>query len=343
MFHGGILANEIIDNEVAKVPIVVFSQIEKNNDIVKELLNAGINKFLEKGCITPERFKEKIFGIIDLPISETSSITGDPYVIGREFDVKIETENINTIKIPLDNRLSPNDLEIEQELSIKLDNNNLFNISQEISGKISSNLLQVLQSELASKISNTIGNNHCESKTVSNKTTLRAKAGEYLIYEITCKRKIRRSKFEVLVNGHSIIIPSTAYYDIEYAVKGEPIEDKPESISPVLKKNRKTFGYVVTEKLKFVELNDEQWNLIKPIFEDVNAGKRNHEDERNLINGIIYVLITKCKWKNIPTRYNHNQSGSTNYKFRKWKKNGIWNRILEAAQKQGYEIEALRQ
>jgi transposase len=48
------------------------------------------------------------------------------------------------------------------------------------------------------------------------------------------------------------------------------------------------------------DLTDAQWEFIKPLLPlDANTG-RPRNDDREVINGILYVLTTGCGWEYLP-------------------------------------------
>lgn len=49
------------------------------------------------------------------------------------------------------------------------------------------------------------------------------------------------------------------------------------------------------------DLTDAEWALIKPAIPPAKRGGRKREtDERELVNGVMYVLSTGCQWRYIP-------------------------------------------
>jgi len=56
-----------------------------------------------------------------------------------------------------------------------------------------------------------------------------------------------------------------------------------------------------------------------------------------ILNGIIYVLIYGCRWKEMPKRYG--DDSTANLRLRKWQELGVWKKILKCtitfAYKQG--------
>jgi transposase len=49
------------------------------------------------------------------------------------------------------------------------------------------------------------------------------------------------------------------------------------------------------------DLTDEEWALVKPLIPPAKHGGRKREvDEREVVNGIMYVLSTGCQWRCVP-------------------------------------------
>ncbi|WP_394697878.1 transposase [uncultured Methanomethylovorans sp.] len=55
---------------------------------------------------------------------------------------------------------------------------------------------------------------------------------------------------------------------------------------------------------------------------------RKRVDDRKIINGILYVLITGCRWRDLPPPYD---SGVTAWRrLKRWSEAGIWDKIIES-------------
>ena len=49
------------------------------------------------------------------------------------------------------------------------------------------------------------------------------------------------------------------------------------------------------------DVTDDEWALVKPMIPPAKRGGRKREhDERDLVNGLLYVLSTGCQWRYIP-------------------------------------------
>lgn len=79
------------------------------------------------------------------------------------------------------------------------------------------------------------------------------------------------------------------------------------------------------------ELTDAQWERLEPLLppEKPWTGRPNH-DHRPIVNGILWILRTGAPWRDLPARYGHWKTASS--RFYRWRKSGVWQRILEALQ-----------
>jgi predicted DNA-binding transcriptional regulator YafY/transposase len=74
-----------------------------------------------------------------------------------------------------------------------------------------------------------------------------------------------------------------------------------------------------------VEITDEQWELVQEILPKRAHTGRPRAEERNIINGIIWVLKNNTNWAYVPSKYG---APSTCYaKFISWQKKGVWDNI----------------
>ena len=77
------------------------------------------------------------------------------------------------------------------------------------------------------------------------------------------------------------------------------------------------------------DLTDEQWALLEPLIPKPLPGGRPAEIERReIVNGILYVLRTGCGWRHLP--HDLPAWGTVYSYFRRWRREGIWDRVLAA-------------
>jgi len=78
--------------------------------------------------------------------------------------------------------------------------------------------------------------------------------------------------------------------------------------------------------MQFQELSDKQWNMIKSYLPKPARTGRPRADDRTTINAIIFVLITGCRWIDLPIRYG--SKSSAHRRFQDFQQKGIWKKIL---------------
>ena len=78
--------------------------------------------------------------------------------------------------------------------------------------------------------------------------------------------------------------------------------------------------------MRDTELTDEQWERIRPLLPPPRKGRgRPRADDRRVLNGILYVLRTGCRWEDVPREY---ASPATCWRrLRQWERDGTWERI----------------
>lgn len=83
------------------------------------------------------------------------------------------------------------------------------------------------------------------------------------------------------------------------------------------------------------DLTDKQWAKLEPLLlaERSGRGRPLKYGLRVIVNAIFYVLRTGCQWDELPHDYpNHN---TVYYHFRKWSREGTWQRVNTALRQQG--------
>ena len=49
------------------------------------------------------------------------------------------------------------------------------------------------------------------------------------------------------------------------------------------------------------DLTDEEWVLVKPLIPPAKrGGNKRHVDEREIVDGLMYILSTGCQWRALP-------------------------------------------
>lgn len=78
-----------------------------------------------------------------------------------------------------------------------------------------------------------------------------------------------------------------------------------------------------------VHLTDRQWAFIQPLLPPPARTGRPRADDRRTVEGILYVLITGCRWQDLPREYG---APTTVWRrLKRWGEGGIWERIWRAA------------
>jgi transposase len=73
-------------------------------------------------------------------------------------------------------------------------------------------------------------------------------------------------------------------------------------------------------------MSDEAWRAMEPHLPRGKAGKP-RVDDRRVISGILHVLKTGCRWRDVPTAYG---PPTTIYnRYNRWLQRRIWQRIFE--------------
>ena len=79
------------------------------------------------------------------------------------------------------------------------------------------------------------------------------------------------------------------------------------------------------------ELTETEWARLAPLLPPRKAGKP-RQDDRRILNGILWKLATGVPWRDLPERYGPWQTVYT--RFRRWTLAGVWDRIFAAIQRQ---------
>ena len=82
-------------------------------------------------------------------------------------------------------------------------------------------------------------------------------------------------------------------------------------------------------------MTDTQWNAIQPHLSKPARTGRPRADDRTTINAIMFVLITECRWIDLPTRYG--SKSSAHRRFQDMQQKGVWKKILKCAIKSAHK------
>jgi len=81
--------------------------------------------------------------------------------------------------------------------------------------------------------------------------------------------------------------------------------------------------------VKRYELSDRQWDRVRELLPGkIGDPGRSGRDNRQFVNGVLWVLRSGAHWHDLPERYGKWKSVHT--RFSRWAKAGVWERIFEA-------------
>jgi hypothetical protein len=77
-----------------------------------------------------------------------------------------------------------------------------------------------------------------------------------------------------------------------------------------------------------MDLTDEQWAVVAPhLPQRTNQRGRPRRDDREILNGILWVMRTGAPWADLPDRYPPYQT--CHRRFQEWVRSGVFERILQ--------------
>ena len=79
------------------------------------------------------------------------------------------------------------------------------------------------------------------------------------------------------------------------------------------------------------ELSETEWARLEPLLPPRKAGTR-RQDDRRIINGIVWKLASGAPWRDLPERYGPWQTVYT--RFQRWTLAGVWDRVFAAVQRE---------
>ena len=71
--------------------------------------------------------------------------------------------------------------------------------------------------------------------------------------------------------------------------------------------------------------SDEQWELIRPLLPARKRMGRPRADDRRTLNGIMWILRSGARWKDLPDRYG--SSSTCHRRLQEWEEQGVWEHI----------------
>lgn len=81
------------------------------------------------------------------------------------------------------------------------------------------------------------------------------------------------------------------------------------------------------------DLTDVQWEILEPLIPPLSPEAVYYKHERRtIVNAILYVLRSGCPWRALP--HDLPPYGTVFCYFRRWQREGVWDRVLEALRMQ---------
>ncbi len=87
--------------------------------------------------------------------------------------------------------------------------------------------------------------------------------------------------------------------------------------------------------IHFKELSNAQWNHIHSYLPPQPKVGRKRVDDRQVVNGILYVLITGCQWRDMPKQYGSYVTAWR--RLKRWSEEGVWDIIFDSLKDDSYE------
>ena len=75
------------------------------------------------------------------------------------------------------------------------------------------------------------------------------------------------------------------------------------------------------------ELSDDEWTVIEPLLPPQPSTGRRRADDRQTLNGILWVLGSGARWEDVPRRYG--AASTCHARFRQWQEHGVWRRLCQ--------------
>lgn len=80
-------------------------------------------------------------------------------------------------------------------------------------------------------------------------------------------------------------------------------------------------------------LRDDQWERIEPLLPGKSTDRGVTADNRLFIEAVLWLLRTGAPWRDLPPEFG--RWHSVYMRFARWRKKGVWDRLLEAARGEG--------
>jgi putative transposase len=87
-----------------------------------------------------------------------------------------------------------------------------------------------------------------------------------------------------------------------------------------------------TRKPYTSDLTDAQWEIIRPMIPNHNAGRPRTTNMREVLNAIFYLLTNGCGWRNLP--HDFPPEGTVRDYFHQWRRTGILDKMHDTLREQ---------
>ncbi len=96
---------------------------------------------------------------------------------------------------------------------------------------------------------------------------------------------------------------------------------------PLAVKKRSQNSFSGSWQAERVELTEPQWEVIQPLFPPPKATGRPRQDDHLVFEGVLWVLRTGARWKDLPDHFPPYQT--CHRRFQQWVRFGLLDRILQ--------------
>ncbi len=83
--------------------------------------------------------------------------------------------------------------------------------------------------------------------------------------------------------------------------------------------------------MSLVEVPDELWEVVRPLIPQparrFRYPGRKRLDDREALNGILYVLHTGIAWHDLPQEFGYGSGVTCWRRLREWQEAGVWERL----------------
>lgn len=81
-------------------------------------------------------------------------------------------------------------------------------------------------------------------------------------------------------------------------------------------------------------VDDDLWELVEPLIPEPpqarGPGGRPRVPDRHVLEGILFVLTTGCRWRDLPTEMGWGSGVTCWRRLRDWHEAGVWDRLHRA-------------